>query len=355
MGLLLLSGSIVALLFFFKIAIFKWLLYTIEDPFFEVFLGFTGLNLLSSQIEFYLFLEKRFSALLWYSGISATAQVFLVAGPALLQLPFVYCFYGLLTVSAGKCLFLVFSGSIKPSDWKWDKEMLKRWLQLSWPVIVYSLIAGLHHAVDGWLVNYFFPGDLAVFAVYRYGIREFPLILTLTNSLHLTVIPMVGKDVTQAAGYLKERMRGLYGLSFGSVTVLLLSAPFLFLYLFSRNFLDSVLLFDIILLMNLTRLLSPQTLIMGLGLNRLMPRLSIMELLVNLIASYALLWWIGLPGVALGTLIAYTFEKVYMMEYLRRKAHIPSKEYVDWKAFWRYIPFVVIAFLLSLVLLTWCH
>ena len=110
---------------------------------------------------------------------------------------------------------------------------------------------------------------------------------------------------------------------------MVLTAYFLFPLVYGRNFLESAGVFNLYLLLITSRLLFPQTVLLALQKTRIQLIASILELILNIGLSLMLVQVWGIRGVALATVIAYYFERVFLMTYTRIVMGIPVKQYVE--------------------------
>jgi peptidoglycan biosynthesis protein MviN/MurJ (putative lipid II flippase) len=109
------------------------------------------------------------------------------------------------------------------------------------------------------------------------------------------------------------------------IALFMLCSPFLFEYIFGLTYKNSALIFNIYLLLALTQLFFPQSILIARGDTRLLWYISLAELAVNIIASVLLMRTMGMIGIVWGTLIAYVFEKIILMIVAyRRYQIIPS-------------------------------
>lgn len=105
----------------------------------------------------------------------------------------------------------------------------------------------------------------------------------------------------------------------------------LYLLFFNAAFIESADVFCVYLLILVNRFFFPHTLLIGLDQNNFMMKISIIELFINVLSSIFLIQYMGLMGIALGTMIAYTFEKIVHAVYLKQKFNISIHQYTNIK------------------------
>ncbi len=203
-------------------------------------------------------------------------------------------------------------------------------LMTALPLIGYAFMAGLAVVTDGWLVR-FWSNDDKVFAIFRYGARELPLSLAASVALSGAVIPLLSSSLESGLAQLKKRALSWMHILFPLCMALVLSSTYLFEWLYSERFTESVVLFDVMLLLVVSRLIFPQSILLAKGAYRLIFKVSIFEILLNIAVSICLLHYFGLIGIVMGTVIAFLFEKIIMIFIIRKRYQIPLNSYHSWQ------------------------
>lgn len=221
------------------------------------------------------------------------------------------------------------------------KSMFVELWPATWPLIMYAVSIGLARSFDAWLVARHF--DEAAFAIFRYGAREFPLVIAFAAGLSTIMIPKL--KGTEALGELKTRSTRLMHLCYPIVALVMLCSPFLFEKLFGIAYKESALIFNIYLLLTLTQLVFPQTVLMARGDTRVLWYISLAELLVNIVASLILLRYFGLIGIVWGTLIAFIFEKIVLLVFTRKKYGIPPSQLMNYQILAGYAVLLTVIFI----------
>jgi O-antigen/teichoic acid export membrane protein len=231
-------------------------------------------------------------------------------------------------------LFLVFV--FGESEVWLDLLQLSAWLSLSLPLVGYALIGGFSQAFDGWLVNWTFQGDESQFATWRYGARELPFSLALVAGLSSGLLPGISTRLEETLAETRRRSLRLQHFLFPLATILMLTSRWWFPWVFSEAFVESVPVFNLFLLIIISRLVMSRTIMTGLKENGFVLGVSIVELGLNVGLSFLFVSRMGLLGIALGTVLAYTFEKIAHAARLYRKYGIRPGQYIDlgWLAFY---------------------
>jgi len=190
-----------------------------------------------------------------------------------------------------------------------------RWFRLigqgSLPLILYALIGALAMAIDSVLIGRYYA-DERIFAIFRYGSKELPFVGALVGALIQSVLPLYYRDEQSGNHALREGSLKLIHVLFPLCIVLVWINPWLFPQLFSSAFAESAFLFNIYLLTLVPRLWLVHTVFIARHQHRAMVLISASELVINVVVSILAMQWMGMFGVAVGTVVAYLYEKVMM-------------------------------------------
>lgn len=270
----------------------------------------------------YSFLVRKQSARLLVYGMATSLLTLIV--PTVLFVVFgsvTVALYGLLGITGIKIIIALFY-----SVWeKTDSNVLSSLFFISIPITATLFISSGAEYVDGWLVKHFF--DEGTFAIYRYGARELPLQLILANTLSSAMMLEVSKNGGEGIAMLKKKSLKLMHFLFPFSLVMLLCSSWLFVAVFDKDYADSVVVFDVLLLLIIPRLVFPQTILTANGLNTYQVFAASGELVLNIILSTLLVSKIGLAGIAVGTVLAFLFDKAFQVYIVRRKLGIRFSEY----------------------------
>lgn len=215
-------------------------------------------------------------------------------------------------------------GGIAPGD-------LRALWRVSSPLVLATLLSQSAVYVDGYLVQEFFPED---FVDFRYGAKEFPLVLLLANSMSIVRAGEIAAG--RRDGNLETALRGLrastnrlvWMLFPVSVTLLLSSEP-LFALVFRDRFPHAVPVFDLFLLLAIPRLMFPQSVVRGFHKTYMMSVSAGVELALNVGLSLVLMQWWGMVGIAAGTVIAFLVEKLILLAYTQMKLGLGWNQYAS--------------------------
>ena len=341
------SSIVLALLLWGKTGVLLVLTGQDSLPFYELFAVFLWLNVPSYLVEnFYLVLRKP-RAILYFGLMAFGLQVLAVLVPVFLGFGLLWSFYALLALGVLKFVWLL-ALVAKRSAFHLNIAVAMRWVWLSVPLMLYALMGSFNQSFDNWLVNFFYRGDEQAFAVFRYGARELPLALALANAFGSAMLPEVAANLEAALVAIREKSLKLFHLLFPLSIFLVLSSKWLFPLVFNEDFGESAIIFNIFLLVTVSRLLFSRTILVGLNANRMIFYFSVFELAFNVALSFALVPFLGLSGIAIGTVAAYTLEKVLLCWYLYSKFGIGLARYTNMRWYLAYSTLMVLGFVVAL-------
>lgn len=304
-------------------AVFTFLLYILAEPinrflitgpgmyrYYYPLLLFLLLHVPSFLSEHILLLKKYYKAITYYGAIVFIGQVSFSVVPVLTGYGLSGAITGLIIFSAGKFMFLLILLS-KHAEWQFSRPTLSSQALLAAPLAGSFFLSGSAEYIDGLIVRHFF--DSADFALFRYGARELPLSLLLANAFSAATVPSVAENKEKAMEQIRQSSQSMMHLLFPLSIVLALISPWLFPLVFNASFSESAYIFNIYLLLVITRLLFPQTLLIGMQQNRWLVTSSGIELILNVGLSLFLLQWLGLYGIAVATIVAFFFDKMFLV------------------------------------------
>lgn len=311
-----------------------------------MYIAFSGpVNL----IEYFYLLKNKPLNLIIYGIISFGLQLICITAPVVLGYDLGYGLYGLVLISGLRFLWL--TGMVaKYSVIKFSKTFLKEFVFLSGPLVLSILLSGSAQYIDGFLVSYWF--DEATLAVFRYGARELPIVTPLIFALGNAITPMFseGENHSKALIELKKGSKRLMNRLFPFIVIILLFSKYLFPIVFNQNFVESAKIFNIYILLTLTNMIFTWPVLVGLKDTKPILISTGIEIFINVVLSVLLIKYLGITGVAIATVIAFTIERIILIAYIKRKHKIKFSEYMDIRSFMMWIVIFCLAFTLSLLL-----
>ncbi len=279
-------------------------------------------------IEYIYLLNNRPHRIFQYGIYTFSLQLVLVLVPLFLQKDLVWSVYGLLAVTGVRWVWLIILLR-RYAEWRISDTFIKEHLYLGTPLILTSLISGSGQYIDGVIVTAAF-NDPAVFAVFRYGAKEFPLVVMLAQGLSNAMLPEFStrKQMAESLSRIRERSRKLMHTIFPVAIFMIFIARWLFPKMFTIEYKRSADIFIVYLLLAIPRVVFPHTIIIGRKRTRVTMIAAIAEQVVNIPLSLFLLQYYGVVGVALSTFIVYTLGQGSLMAYLYFKMRVKPSQYI---------------------------
>ena len=228
-----------------------------------------------------------------------------------------------------------------PSPWYPE---VRDWVRVSGPLVAYASVASLVVAVDPWVVNYWSGGDEATFAVFRYGVRELPLLAAFISGLTVVTIPLIARERVAGLSALREQSRKVFHYVFPLTLVMMVSAGYWWTTVFTDTFAASLPVFRTYLLVVGCRLVFAMTVLTALRETRRVYLWAVLELVVNLVLSLLLAPAYGLVGIVWGTVVASYFHEICLVLYLRYRTRIGWGIYADLRWYLAYLLVLAVAY-----------
>ena len=239
-------------------------------------------------------------------------------------------------------LYLVF----RYSKISFSFKFIKTNIRVAFPLILSFLLSGSAQYIDGFIIKYRF--DEKVFAVFRYGAKEFPLLILLSDAMSTAFVNNFNNENRETIlQSLKEKSNKLIKRLFPLSIFLLISSTYLFEVIFSKEFVESAVIFDVYLLLIVSRLVFPQTVAMGLKDSSIILKASVLELIINVTLSLVFVIYFGIVGVAFATVIAFYIEKLYIVISVNSRFGISSSKYINFKPLILYSVILFAAFIIK--------
>jgi O-antigen/teichoic acid export membrane protein len=112
---------------------------------------------------------------------------------------------------------------------------------------------------------------------------------------------------------------------------MMLVSQWLYPRLFNADFVESAAVFNVYLLLVVSRLVFPQTILIGLRKTKTIMWVAGLELIVNFGLSILFVQQFGLVGIAFATVIASVLDKIVLMLLLQKSEGISPSSYWNWK------------------------
>ncbi len=298
-------------------------------------------------IEYIYLLNNRSYRIFQYGVYTFSLQLILIILPVILGKDIIWSIYGLLVITAIRWVWLLILLR-RYTEMKISFEFMKEHLYLGVPLILASLISGSAQYTDGVIISVVYR-DPAMFAWFRYGAKEFPLVLMLANGLSNAMLPEFSTRTRMKESLAKIRVKSkrLMHLCFPATMFIMLFARWIYPRMFTPEFQKSADIFLIYTLLVIPRLVFPQTVIVGRKKTHITLIAALLELALNIPLSLLMIkMGYNLVGVALSTFVVFTVGKIFLVGYLWIKMNIRPSEYIPVKIYAFYSVLLGILFVL---------
>jgi O-antigen/teichoic acid export membrane protein len=316
-------------------------------PYINLLLLYILLNSPVQIIEYIYLLNNRAYRIFQYGLYTFTAQLAFIIIPLILEKDILWSIYGLLLITAIRWIWLIVLLR-RYTEMRVSAEFMKEHLYLATPLILTTLISGSAQYIDGVIVSTVYR-DPDQFALFRYGAKEFPLVLMLANGLSNAMLPEFStrERMKESLAKIRVKSRRLMHILFPSAIIMMIFARWIYPRMFNPEFHKSTDVFLIYSLLIIPRLVFPQTIIIGRKKTHITLIAAIIEIGINIPLSLLMIkWGYNLPGVALSTFVVYVISKAFLVGYLWFKMNIKPAEYIPLRLYALYSALIAIVFVL---------
>jgi O-antigen/teichoic acid export membrane protein len=316
-------------------------------PYINLLLLYILLNSPVQLIEYIYLLNNRSYRIFQYGLYTFTAQLIFILTPLFLGKDIIWSIYGLLLITGFRWVWLIILLR-RYTQMKISVDFMKEHLYLGIPLIITTLISGSGQYIDGIIISAFYK-DPAKFAVFRYGAKEFPLVLMLANGLNAALLSEFAtrEKMKESIEKLRVQSKKLMHILFPTTMVMMLIARWLYPIMFRQDFEKSSGIFLVYALLIIPRLVFPQTIIVGRKKTHITLIAAVIEIVVNVSLSLLMLkWGYKLVGVAVSTFVAYVISNLFLVLYVWFRMKIRPSEYIPLKVFAIYSFLISILFIL---------
>jgi O-antigen/teichoic acid export membrane protein len=304
---------------------------TVERPYillYAVFILFNTPGLLAENI---LLIESQKKKLVLYGIVIFSLQLFAVVIPIYLG-SIEWALYLLGALGFFKLVFTILLIG-KYGSWTLDKDISKKLFKMTYPVMGALFLANGYVYGSNFLVK--FQLSEADFNLFRYGTREFPLFMILANSFSTVQSGMLARSAENLGKGLEDMRKAclrLLNQLFPIAILLVLTSKFLFQLAFNVELAPAYQVFNVLLLILLSRVLFPQSVLLALAQNKSMILASFAEFVVGITFSIWFLNIWGIIGIAWAMVVAHMIEKLVLIYFTHKKGirldqYLPIKQY----------------------------
>lgn len=342
---LLFSFIIVALLFAFEKPLSLFFINSEQLPYKLIFIFYMAFAPVTFFIEYIYLVKKQYKSIFHYGVSTYVVQLVLLIVPSFIYNDLSYSLWGLLIVTITRFIWLAII-ILKNHSFNIDFYEWRIILKNSSPLILSAFIAGSLPYIDGILVASHY--DDSIFAIFRYGAREFPISVLLANAFSNAMIPIINssQSITASLVQIKKKSLQLMHVLFPVSIILLISSYLLFEIAFNPHFLESAKIFNVMLLLVIPRMVFPQTILIAKRYQNLTLIASIIEWVVKLFFSLWMMTFWGIFGIAMATVVAFFVEKIVLAFFVYKRLKILPKHYIPITWFIFYSTILLISFII---------
>ena len=316
-----------------------------NTPYINLLLAYIFLSNPPVLIEYIYLVRNKPLSILAYGFITYGIQLAIVVVPVLLGYDMIWALYGLVGISIVRFVWVLIL-LFKHAEFTFSPAFIKEHLSLATPLILSALLSGSAQYIDGIVITRAL--DVERFAIFRYGAKEFPLVIIMAVGLSNAMISEVGKpgNLKKSMDSIRHQSRRLMHFLFPISIIVMMFSRWFYPVIFNEEFIRSADVFMVYILLIIPRLVFPQTLLIGLKKTKVLLTASVIELILNVLLSIYLVQFYGTVGVALATVIVYIFEKGYLIGYNYFKLKIRPALYIPLKTYFFYMILIILMFVL---------
>ena len=313
-------------------------------PYFNLMCILWAINIPTFLVEYIYVLKKKPKGIIAFGLYAYIGQTIAITLPIFLGYSFEYSFIVLIIIACTKYIWLINSLRLN-TTFKFDFQIIRPYVTLAIPLILYFFIGSIMNYVDKILVTKFFGID--GLAIYESGAKELPLVTALVGAIASALIADIALNLNNGLDELRNRTKKIMLPLFAISAILMFVSPYIFPLAFNPDFKDAALIFNIYLLILSSRILLPQTILIGMNETKIILYASIIEIIFNLTLSLIFLQYFGMAGIAFATVIAFMIEKVVLITYNRKRHNIRLSQYCDVKSYSLYMVLLFGSFVIA--------
>jgi len=231
-------------------------------------------------------------------------------------------------------------------DEQGDDYKIAEQISYSLPIGFTGAIAQLGRIVDKIIVSGYF--DAATLAVYARGAMEIPMLNVIANSLGNILMP---KFVEEYRDGNNEAVIKLWHSSikmmamfiYPSLVFLILNASNIIPFLFTEEYIASVIIFQVYTLGLITRITSYDSIVRTVGKTNILFKMSLLALVLNITLTVLLIELLGIVGAPLATVIVGTVLRYIYLVIITRLLEVSMKNVFPWMSLFKLLGAAIIA------------
>jgi O-antigen/teichoic acid export membrane protein len=325
-------------------------LYKKEDSYlFQMFALVVFLNTPTFIVDYIFYLKGKYKSLIVWGIITFTAHLLLLCVPLYFKQTLNLAVNLLVILALLKFNYTIIL-LLKYSTISINTRLIQEFMIKVLPFMFSILLGGSMEYINAFIVEHSFTET--DFAVFRYGAKELPIFLIMANSLsniYSGEIANLNRDGNLNIGLkkLKNSSRKLIYWLFPLAIILLFVSKYMYIWLYNNDLAEGYKIFNISLLLIISRLIFPQTVLTGLIKTRAFYLVSTNVLIVNVILAIWFVQFMGITGIAYATVISFLVEKIQLVIYCKIEG-IRFKEYTPVVEYYIFSVLMIVAFIFSI-------
>jgi len=310
-----------------------------DTDLYDMFALVVLLNTPTYIADYIFYLNEKYKSLIRWGIITFAAHILMLCLPLYFRQSLNLAINLLLVLSLLKFNYTIIL-LMKFSTISVNTRLILDFMKKAMPVMFSILLAGSMEYINSYIIEYNFTDE--EFAMFRYGARELPIFLILANSMSNVYSGEIARfnqegRLEEGLKKFKQSSQKLMRWLFPGTILLMFLSPYMFKYAYNDQLLQGYRIFNIYLLLIISRMIFPQTVIMGIMKSRIFYLISSNYLIINCLLSFWFIYLFGITGIAYATAIAYLFEKIMLaifckMEGISFKQYTPVGEYLLYSA-----------------------
>jgi O-antigen/teichoic acid export membrane protein len=319
-------------------------------PYLKILLVYIALSCPANLVEYIYLVENKPYRIAVYGAVVFTLQILAVTIPVIMTDDLGYGLYGLLLATAVRFVWLAIV-VLRYSRIRFSGKYMGFFLKLSGPFILSVLIVkGIQYA-DSFLVSYRF--DEGTYAMFRYGAKEFPLILLPVTAFSEAMSSRIANNgiIAESLESIKRENRHLMHIFIPAAMIAIIASKYLYPLVFNEDFYESALIFNIYCFASVFRFITPECILVGKRQSRPILAAAAVNILLNIVLGLVLMNFIGIIGVAIAFLLGNLTEKLILVSVVKSIYGIRLREYMDTRIFVYYFLLMTASLAVSIVMI----
>ncbi len=337
----LLAGGATVIIGYFK--------YPKHFDLFQMFALVVFLNTPSYMADYILYLKGKYRSLITWGAVTFTAQIVLLCVPIYFNYTLNYAINLWVILSLLKFNYTIIL-LMKYSTISFHTRLISDFMKKVIPFMFSILLAGSMDYINSYVVEIYY--NEVEFAVFRYAAKELPIFLILANSLSNIYSGEIANfnregNLDEGLARLKASSRKLMRWLFPATIIFIFVSKYFFQLAYNQDLAGGYRIFNIYLLLIISRMVYPQTVIMGLMKNRIFYLVSTNYLIINCILMFWFMDRWGVEGIAYAFVVSYSVEKILLIIYCKMEG-IDIRKYTAVGEYLFFSALTIIAYFVSL-------